>query len=69
MSTGTGDRAKGKLEELKGRAKKGVGAATDDRDLQTEGEIDTAKGKGRQAWGDVKNAGRKVKDAVKDATD
>jgi len=69
VSAGTGDKAKGKIEELKGRVKKGVGGATDDRDLQAEGELDAAKGKGRQAWGDVKNAGKKVKDAVKDATD
>jgi uncharacterized protein YjbJ (UPF0337 family) len=69
MGAGTGDKTEGKLDELKGKVKEGVGDLTDNRDLEAEGEVDQAKGKGKQAWGDVKNAGEKVKDAVKDATD
>jgi uncharacterized protein YjbJ (UPF0337 family) len=69
MGAGTGDKAEGKVDELKGKVKEGVGGATGNRDMEAEGEIDQAKGKGKQAWGDVKNAARKAKDAVKDATD
>jgi uncharacterized protein YjbJ (UPF0337 family) len=44
----------GKVDELKGKAKQGVGKATDDPGLQGEGVIDEAKGKVKQAYGDVK---------------
>jgi uncharacterized protein YjbJ (UPF0337 family) len=45
----------GKLDDLKGRIKEGVGAATDDRDLEREGKAD--------------RAGAAVKDKVSDAVD
>ena len=51
------DKAKNKVEELKGEGKEQVGEATGDRDLQAEGQSDQAKG-------DLKQAGEKVKDAV-----
>jgi hypothetical protein len=35
---GTDDKIDNKAEELKGKVKEGVGEATDDRDLQTEGQ-------------------------------
>ena len=44
----------GKVDELKGKAKQGVGQATDDSRLQAEGVVDEAKGKAKQAWGDAK---------------
>ena len=44
----------GKVDELKGRAKQGVGGATDDHGLQAEGVVDEATGKVKQAYGDVK---------------
>ena len=50
------DKAKDKVEELKGQGKEQVGEATDDRDLQAEGQADQAKG-------NLKQAGEKVKDA------
>ena len=50
----------GKGEELKGRAKEAAGAALDDDQLRTEGKIDQASGK-------VKQAATKVIDKVKDA--
>ena len=68
MGTGAGDKAEGKLDELKGKVKEGVGDVTDNRDLEAEGEVDQAKGKAKQAWGDVKNAGEKAKDAIEDLT-
>jgi uncharacterized protein YjbJ (UPF0337 family) len=69
MGAGTGDKAEGKWDEVKGKVKEGVGDATDDESLETEGKKDQLKGKGKEAWGDVKNAGEKVKEAVKDVKD
>jgi uncharacterized protein YjbJ (UPF0337 family) len=46
----------GKIDELKGKAKQGIGKATDDPEMQGEGVIDEAKGKVKQAFGDVKDA-------------
>ena len=52
------DKIKNKAEELSGQGKEAVGNATDDRDLQAEGQKDQAKG-------NVKQAGEKIKDAFK----
>jgi len=52
------DKAKNKIEELGGQGKEAAGKATDDQDLQAEGEAD-------QASGNVKQAGEKVKDVFK----
>ncbi|RBY91275.1 CsbD family protein [Blastococcus sp. TF02A-30] len=52
------DKAKNKIEELGGQGKEAAGKATDDKDLQAEGEAD-------QASGNVKQAGEKVKDVFK----
>jgi len=56
---GADDKAKNKAEELKGQAKEGLGRATDDQELEAEGEGDQAKS-------DLKQAGEQVKDAFKD---
>ena len=55
---GVGDKFSNKAEELGGRAKESAGAATGDRDLQAEGQVQESKG-------DLKAAGEKVKDAFK----
>ena len=55
---GTDDKIGNKAEELKGKAKETVGDATDDEQLQAEGETDQTKG-------GLKQAGEKVKDAFK----
>ena len=52
------DKMKNKAEELAGKAKEAVGDATDDRDLQAEGQTDQTKS-------NLKQAGEKVKDAFK----
>lgn len=54
----------GKVDELKGKAKQGIGKATDNPGLQGEGVIDEVKGKVKQAYGDVKDA---IKDSDKQA--
>jgi uncharacterized protein YjbJ (UPF0337 family) len=69
MAKGTGDKVKGKLDELKGKGKQKVGDVTDDESLQAEGKKDELKGKGKHAWGTVKNVGQDLKEEVKDATD
>jgi uncharacterized protein YjbJ (UPF0337 family) len=48
-----------KAEELRGKAKEGVGRVTDDEELANEGRADQVKGK-------VKQAGEKVKDIFRD---
>ncbi|HEY3611298.1 MAG TPA: CsbD family protein [Pseudonocardiaceae bacterium] len=48
-----------KAEELRGKAKEGVGRVTDDEELADEGRADQVKGK-------VKQAGEKVKDIFRD---
>ena len=54
----------GKMDELKGKVKQGVGEATNNPRLQGEGVVDEAKGKAKQAWGDVKQT---IRDADKSA--
>ena len=55
---GTDDKIENKADELKGKVKEGVGEATDNRDLQAEGQADQTKG-------NLKQAGEKIKDAFK----
>ena len=54
----TEDKAAHKATEVKGKIKEGVGRATDDEELEAEGQVDQAKG-------NLKQAGDKVKDAFK----
>ena len=54
------DKAKNKVEEMEGRAKQIVGSATGDSETQREGRFEEAKG-------NLKQAGEKVKDAVRKA--
>ncbi len=53
------DKVENKVDELKGKAKEGIGSATGDEALERQGKTDQAKG-------NVKQAGEKVKDAAKD---
>ena len=53
---GAMDKATDKLEELQGEAKEKLGQATDNDQLQAEGQADQAKG-------NLKQAGEKIKDA------
>jgi uncharacterized protein YjbJ (UPF0337 family) len=54
----TENKAANKVTELKGRAKKGLGKATGNEEMEAEGKTDEAKG-------NIKQAGEKVKDAIK----
>jgi uncharacterized protein YjbJ (UPF0337 family) len=55
---GIDDKARNKAQEVKGDMKEQVGRATDDEQLEAEGQADQAKG-------GIKQAGEKVKDAFK----
>jgi uncharacterized protein YjbJ (UPF0337 family) len=54
----TENKAANKVTEVKGKAKEGLGKATGDDELEAEGKTDQAKG-------NLKQAGEKVKDAIK----
>jgi uncharacterized protein YjbJ (UPF0337 family) len=56
---GMDDKVRNEAEEMKGRAKEGVGHATDNEQLEAEG-------KGDQVKANLKQAGEKVKDAYRD---
>ncbi|MDP9816796.1 uncharacterized protein YjbJ (UPF0337 family) [Spirilliplanes yamanashiensis] len=55
---GIDDKFDNKSEELGGKAKEGIGKATDDEQLEAEGKTDQSKS-------NVKQAGEKIKDAFK----
>ncbi len=55
---GLDDKIKNKADELSGQAKETAGDATDDKDLQAEGQADQGKA-------NLKQAGEKIKDAFK----
>ncbi len=46
----------GKVDELKGKAKQGIGKVTHNPGLHDEGVVDETKGKLKQAYCDVKAA-------------
>ena len=56
---GTDDKLRNEGQDLKGKAKETIGQATDDEELEAAGRTDQAKSS-------LKDAGEKVKDAVKD---
>jgi uncharacterized protein YjbJ (UPF0337 family) len=55
----TVDKAKNRTQEAKGHLKDAAGKATNDRSLRDEG-------KGDKVAGNLKQAGEKVKDAIKE---
>ncbi|WP_439379085.1 CsbD family protein [Amycolatopsis lexingtonensis] len=56
------DKLENKAEELKGKAKEALGNATDNEQWQAEGRAEQGKA-------NLKQAGEKIKDAVKGALD
>lgn len=56
------DRAKGKAKDIAGRVERQAGEWTGDKDLQSEGAKDQAKGKVQNTWGKVKDAARDAKE-------
>ena len=56
----TDDKLRNEGQDLKGKAKETMGQATDDEELEAAGKADQGKAS-------LKQAGEKVKDAIKDA--
>lgn len=50
------------IDDIKGRIKEGVGAATDDEDLEREGKVDRGTGAVKDK---VEDASDKVKDVLR----
>lgn len=55
---GFDDKVENAAQDTSGKVKEGVGRATDDEQLETEGKMD-------QAGASVKKAGEKIKDVFK----
>jgi len=55
MKQSTEDKAKGKFHEVKGKVKEKVGRATNNPDLESEGQIEKAGGKIQKKVGQVEN--------------
>jgi uncharacterized protein YjbJ (UPF0337 family) len=60
------DEVEGKLDQAKGKTKETIGRAIDDRDLESEGQLDNAGGKVKESFGKTK---RKVGEAIEDVGD
>lgn len=58
------DNIKGKAKDIAGRAERQVGEWTGDGKAQADGLGKQAEGKVQKAWGDLKDAGRKVQNDV-----
>ena len=56
---------KGAAKKVEGAIKDAAGKLTGNEKLQAEGKMDKAEGSGREAAGDVKDAGRNVGNALK----
>ncbi len=50
------DQSEGMGKKLKGDLKEGVGKATGNKDMETEGKADQAEGEVQKTWGDVKDS-------------
>lgn len=58
----TGDKVKGLANEAVGNIKQGVGKATDNPKLRSEGKLQERKGEAQQTLGKVKDAIKKTVD-------
>jgi|TARA_R110000782_G_scaffold200778_4_gene289563 uncharacterized protein YjbJ (UPF0337 family) len=58
------DKLKGKINEIAGKGKQGVGKAIDNEDLKAEGDLQETKGKAQSLKGEAKE---KVKKGVDNA--
>jgi uncharacterized protein YjbJ (UPF0337 family) len=58
------DKVKNKAEELTGKAKQGIGDATNDERLIAEGQAQETSAHAKQAGEHVKDAGRDARDAL-----
>jgi uncharacterized protein YjbJ (UPF0337 family) len=54
-------------EKATGKVKEGLGKATDNEELEAEGQSDQVKASAKQAGENVKDAAKKAGDSIKDA--
>ncbi|GAA3399182.1 hypothetical protein GCM10017752_66680 [Streptomyces roseoviridis] len=57
-------KAKGKMEQVKGKAKEAAGKMTGNERMQAEGKTEQIKGKAREATGKTQEQARGVKDSL-----
>ena len=73
MSIPNNDEMEGKWDQAKGWVKDKAGEATNNPDLEAEGEADRASGNAQESWGKLKrgvgDAVDSVGDAISDAGD
>lgn len=50
------DRTEGSMKNIKGRVKEGIGKATGDSKMETEGKMDRAEGKVQNTVGGIKDS-------------
>ncbi len=67
MSIPNKDEVEGKVENVGGKIKEGIGNVTGDRSLEAEGEADQVKGQSKETWGKLKRGVGDTVDAVGDA--
>jgi len=60
------DKAKNKAEEMGGKAKEAAGDATDNPNLEAEGEADQDRAKAKQVGEHLKDAANEAKDGLSD---
>jgi len=63
------DRIEGKMEDLKGQVKRKVGEWTGDKEMESEGAAEQAKGKAQNVIGKIKDTGRDAVDKLKNRRD
>ena len=68
MKTSTKDKLKGSLHEMRGTIKEGIGNATNDRRLKTEGKAEKRAVKVQQQIGDAKETVARLKGKLKSLT-
>jgi uncharacterized protein YjbJ (UPF0337 family) len=56
------DKVEGKVKDIAGRVERQAGEWTGNKDAQVHGAVKQAEGKVQNAWGDVKDAGKKAVD-------
>ena len=59
------DQVKGKLKDVAGRIERQAGEWTGDEKKEVHGTMKQAEGKIQNAWGNVKDAGKKAADKAK----
>ena len=67
MSIPNQDQVEGKVDNVKGKIKEGIGDLTGNERLQAEGEADQVSGKSQETWGKLKHGVGDAVDAVGDA--